>query len=287
MVDVPCRTGEGPLWHPDEACLYWMDIPNGHLFRYETRGGTFARVLEGPVLGAATLQRDGGIALCGIHGAVWTWRGELREVVPQIGGIRGTRFNDAIADPVGRILSGTMPTPATRSALWLIDLSGTTRRLVDDLGQSNGMAWSADASRLYHVDTHDAVLRVFDYDVDAGALAGGRVVMRFDGQGVPDGMAIDDDGCLWIALWGGGAVVRIDDMGRELARLAVPTPNVSSVAFGGDDLSDLYITTAGGDDRGRHDAVAGSLFVAREIARGLPLHRSDLRVATDGARPGE
>jgi D-xylonolactonase len=255
-----------------------MDIPNGHLFRYDTRANAVSRVLEGPVLGAATLQHDGSLALLGIHGNVWRWQGELRSLIPGIPDVRGTRFNDALADPSGRILAGTLPTADATSTLLAIEPDGSSRAVVRDLGQSNGMALSQDHHTLYHVDTRARVVRAFRYDEETGIPASPRVVAEFsEGDGVPDGMALDVEGCVWVAMWGGGCVIRLNAKGERKEELRVPTSQVSSVAFGGPDLSDLYITTAGGDDRARHGARAGCLFVARPGVRGVARHRSVLQ----------
>lgn len=287
VVDVPCRTGEAPLWHHDEACVYWMDIPNGHLFRYSVASGQFARVLAGPVIGALTLQRDGTLAVLGIHGGTWLWKDQsLQPVFGEIPAVRGTRFNDAVADSMGRILSGTMPTSRRTSTLFAIEPNGDCRELIVKLGQSNGMAFSADQRTLYHVDTRARVVRAYAYDGEAGLVSSPTVLAQLEGsEGVPDGMAIDEEGMLWVALWGGGAVVRLDSRGNEIARLRVPVPQVSSVAFGGADLSELYITTAGGDDRARYGPLAGSLFRARPGVRGLSPNRSALLEPVPNAKP--
>ena len=256
-----------------------MDIPNGHLLRYRTGDGAAERVFSGPVLGAATLQRDGGIVLLGIHGTVFDWHGRGARVLrADLEPVRGTRFNDAIADSSGRVLSGTMPTAARASCLLRIEPDGSDRVVVRGLGQSNGMALSADERVLFHVDTREAVLRAYDYDVERGEPRSPRIVRRFDAEeGKPDGMAADEEGLLWVAMWGGGCVIRVDPTsGREVSRVHVPAPLTSSVAFGGADRSDLYVTTAGGDDRASHGELAGSLFVTRPGVRGAPLHRSDL-----------
>lgn len=274
---MPCRTGEGPLWHPEESAVYWMDIPNGHLFRYGTGNGKVIRVLDGPVLGAAALQRDGGIALFGGHGGIWMWAGELHTVSDETAGVRGTRFNDAIADPTGRVLSGTMPTVTAPSVLHAIEPNGEARVVVEGLGQSNGMALSHDGRTLFHVDTKAGLVRAFDYDVDTGCPRSPHVITRFPStEGVPDGLAMDEEGSLWVAMWGGGCVLRVNATGRIIGKLVVPTPLVSSVAFGGAELSDLFITTAGGDNRRQHGLLAGSLFHAAPGVRGLERHRSAL-----------
>jgi D-xylonolactonase len=254
-----------------------MDIPDGHLFRYDVRRDTTDQVLEGPVLGAMTLQRDGSLAVLGIHGGVWLWRGELHTAMTSLAGVEGTRFNDALADPMGRILSGTMPTSGRSSALYSLEPNAEFRVVVPDLGQSNGMALSEDRRTLYHVDTRAGTLRAYAYEVDTGDVGASTVIAWFpERDGVPDGLAMDEDGCLWVAMWGSGRVLRLDQGGRTIGTLQVGTPLVSSIAFGGPDLSDLYITTAGGDDRGRNGPLAGSLFRAAPGVRGLPRQRSAL-----------
>ena len=257
-----------------------MDIPNGVLFRFDPATGDVARVVEGAVLGAATLQRDGSLALLGFHGEVWCWRGEQRVALATIPAMRGTRFNDAIADRTGRILGGTMPTRTQPSALYSIEPDGDHRVVISGLGQSNGMALSDDQHTLYHVDTRARVVRAYPYDEEHGTTGTPRILARFAGTDVvPDGMALDEEGCLWVAMWGGGCVVRLDASGERVGTMRVPTPLVSSVAFGGPHLSDLYITTAGRDDRERHGPLAGSLFIARPDVRGVERHRSALRIA--------
>ena len=255
-----------------------MDIPNGRLFRFAPAGGTADEVLQGPVLGGATVQRDGGLALFGVHGAVLSWRdGTLREHLNATPGVRGTRFNDAIADPLGRVLSGSMPTGSRKSALYLFERDGTSRTAASELGQSNGMAFSADNQTLYHADTRLGVVCAYAYDAHNGVLGGRRVITEFvKADGVPDGMALDEEGCLWVALWGGGCVVRVDAHGRRIDRISLPVRRVSSVAFGGDDLRDVYITTAGGDDRQTNGPLAGALFRTRVNTSGLPRHLSAL-----------
>ena len=279
VSDTRCRTGEGPLWHPEKASLYWMDIPNGHLFRYDPRNDGVERVFEGPVLGAATLQKDGTIALFGIHGGIWLWRETRLDVVTAIPEARGTRFNDALADPSGRVLSGTMPTPARPSVVYAIEPNGRYRVVLDGLGQSNGMALSADHRTLFHVDTRATLVRACAYEVETGDARAPRVLAQFaSSDGVPDGAALDEEGCLWVAMWGGGSVLRLNPDGRVMDRARLPTPLVSSVAFGGGELSDLYITTAGGDERERNGPTAGSLFRASPGVRGVARYRSALRL---------
>lgn len=258
-----------------------MDIPNGALYRHRLGDQAVQRVLSGPVLGAATLQRDGGIALLGIHGKVFVRKdGTSRPILDAMECVRGTRFNDAVADSSGAVLSGTMPTAERRSMLVRVEPDGRHRVVVRDLAQSNGMSLSADERTLYHVDTRAAVLRAYDYEAGSGEPRSPRVVKRFEAaHGRPDGMAADEEGFLWVAMWGGGCVLRLEPTsGREVDRIRVPTPLTTSVAFGGDDLSDLFVTTAGGDHRAEHGALAGSVFCARPGVRGRPRRRSALEV---------
>ncbi len=179
------------------------------------------------------------------------------------------RFNDAKPDPAGRFVVGTMGDPVRpgSGSLWSVS-SGRSTRLLDDLTISNGLCWSADGSTMFHIDTPTQRIDAFDYDLDRGALSGRRTVVEIPADvGAPDGMTIDTDGGLWVALWGGSAVHRYVD-GALDAIVAVPTPYVTCPAFVGSDLDIMVITTASEPD-GRTGG-AGDVYVADTGCRGRP-----------------
>lgn len=272
IADYECECGEGPLWHPFEKRLYWVDIPKGRLFRYDPAAGGHEQCLEGEELGGFTIQADGSLLLFLARGAVRIWRdGELTTVIEDIPDEVETRFNDVIADPAGRVYCGTMPTPNRLGRLYRLDTDGTLTMLLEDVGCSNGMGFTPDRKRMYHTDSPARTIYLFDYDRVTGGLSGRREFVSIpEGQGVPDGMTVDAEGCVWSAIWDGGCLIRFTPDGREDRRIAFPAKKVSSVTFGGDDYSDMYVTTAGGNKKETEGAGAGALFRVRTGIRGVP-----------------
>lgn len=275
IADYACVVGEGPLWHPDERRLYWLDIERGRIFRYEPDSGAHEPVFQGEPVGGATLQEDGALLLFMARGAVAIWRdGQLSPVIDEIAAERASRFNDVIADPAGRVFCGTMPTGEQPGRLYRLDPPHTLD-VIQPVGQPNGMGFSPDRSLLYHTDTKQRRIFVSQYDHASGALTNQRVFVEIAPElGVPDGMTVDAEGFVWSANWGGGCLLRFDPDGTEVARIAFPASNVSSVTFGGADYSDIYVTTAGGDDKAANGPGAGALFRLRLGIRGLPEFRS-------------
>lgn len=273
IADYGCVTGEGPLWHEAEGRLYWVDIPRARLLRYEPGTGRHEEVYrggEGEVSGGFTIQNDGALLLFGERGTVRVWRdGAVATVIEEIEAERGSRFNDVIADPEGRVWCGTMPDGERPGRLYRLDPDGTLTVVLEDAGLSNGMGFTPDHSGMYHTDSAKGTITLYDYDQMDGTLANGRVIVSVPGEaGVPDGMAVDEEGDVWSARWDGGALYRYRPDGTELARVAFPARQVSSVTFGGPGYEDAYVTTAGGDDRTRNGAGAGALFRVRLGVRG-------------------
>ena len=276
IADYACVTGEGPLWHPDEQRLYWVDIPKGRLFRYEPASGQHEQCLEGEALGGFTIQADGALLLFMARGAVKIWRaGELTTVIDEIPDERSTRFNDVIADPAGRVFCGTMPTAERPGRLYRLDPDGTLTKLLDGIGCSNGMGFTLDRRQMYYTDSTAHEIYLFDYDQATGAITNRRVFARnAPEEGMPDGMTVDAEGYVWSARWDGGCLVRYAPDGTEERRIAFPARKVSSVTFGGPDYTDIYVTTAGGDNKAAEGWGAGALFRLNLGIRGLPEFRS-------------
>lgn len=284
LVDLPCETGEGPLWHPDERALFWLDIPPGRVYRYDPVTGENALVYEhdGPV-GGMTIQEDGGFLLFGAAGRIVQWlAGEIKTVVDEIPAERETRFNDVIADPAGRVYCGTMPKPDGMAALYRLDTDGSIHLVYDDIAQSNGMGFTADERSMFLTDTRFRAIYRMDYDKATGELDNRRAIIRTpQDNGAPDGMAVDADDTIWSARWGGHGLFRYALDGELLGQVRFPVSNVSSIAFGGDDYATAFVTTAtGGAKRGPEvGELAGSLFAVDLGVRGKPPFRSRIRVA--------
>ncbi len=266
VADTRLACGEGTRWHEGEQKLYWLDIPTGSIYRYDPRQGRHERVYAGGVIGGLTIQADGSLLLFMARGAVRIWNqklGELRTVVEELPEEGEARFNDVIADPEGRVFCGTLSTstPPRPRCLYRLERDGKITRLLEGIGISNGMGFTPDLRQMYYTDSSKGEIYVFDYERRSGALRNQRVLIRIPAsEGEPDGMTVDAEGCLWSARWNGGCVVRFSPEGREVLRVKVPARKVSCLAFGGRDHQDIYISTAGGDNRKEEGPGAGALF---------------------------
>jgi sugar lactone lactonase YvrE len=276
IADYQCQTGEGPMWHPDEQRVYWCDIPAGRLFRYDPAMGEHELCYEGVPVGGFTVQADGALLFFMTKGTVKIWReGELTTVVDEIPDERETRFNDVIADPAGRVFCGTMPTRDRLGRLYRLDPDGTLTTVLDGIGCSNGMGFTPDRKRMYYTDSHKREIYLFDYDRATGELDNQRVFVQTpEGEGIPDGMTVDAEGCVWSARWNGGCLVRYTPDGVEERRIAFPALKVSSVIFGGPDYTDMYVTTAGGNHKAEEGEGAGALFRLNLGIKGVSEFRS-------------
>jgi len=281
IADYQCQIGENPLWHPLERRLYWTDITGGRLFRYDPATGKHEQCYSGPPVGGFTIQADGTLLLFMARGAIAQWRdGQFDYIVEEIADEQESRFNDVIADPIGRVFCGTMPTPTRPGRLYRLDLDGVLHLLLEGIGISNGMAFTLDRRQMYYTDSEALCIYIFDYDEKTGALTNQRVWLRTpEGAGTPDGMTVDSQGDVWSARWDDSALYRYTPDGLEERRIAFPARKVSSVIFGGDDLNDLYVTTALMDGtKGEEGAGAGALFRLRLDIRGLPEFFSRVRI---------
>ena len=280
IANYHCETGEGPLWHATEKRLYWVDIPQGRLFRYHPASGTHEIVYEGEVIGGFTVQADGALLLFMAKGAIKLWcDGVLTTVIESIPGEEAFRFNDVIADPAGRVFCGTMTAgddPATeRGRLYRLDTDGTIMKVLDGIGVSNGMGFTPDRKQMYYTDSFPArTIYRFDYDEATGAITNQQVfatVPEDQGEGIPDGMTVDVEGYVWSARWDGHCLVRYAPDGGEDRRILFPTSKkISSAVFGGDDYNDLYVTTAGGHEKEANGPDAGFLFRVDPGVSGVP-----------------
>jgi len=281
IADYACVTGEGPLWHPEEQRLYWVDIPPGKIFRYDPATGQHEQFYQGSeAIGGFTFQEDGSLLLFGARGAIGILRdGEVTAIIPEIAEEADGRFNDVIAAPGGRVFCGTMPTDAHDGRLYRLDPDGTLTTLLEGVTVSNGLGFTPDRRGIYHTDTSKKTITLFDFDEATGAISNARSFLDLNGKGeigMPDGMTVDVEGCVWSARWDGGVLVRYAPDGSELLRVAFPARKVSSAVFGGPDYADLYVTTAGGHDKASNGPGAGALFRLRPGVRGVPEFRSQI-----------
>jgi sugar lactone lactonase YvrE len=261
--------GEGPCWAPAEGALYWTDIPAHRMHRLAA-GGAHTSWDAGQPVGAIVPRAGGGLALAAKDGfwAMGPGGGELTLLAPVEADVPGNRMNDGACDRAGRFFAGTMAEDESPGAgtLYRLGPDHEATPVLAGVSISNGIGWSLDESRMYYVDSPAGRVDVFDYDAASGAIGNRRVFAAVGGdEVVPDGLAVDADGCVWVALWGGGAIVRYRPTGRLDRTLEIPAANVTNCAFGGDNLATLYITTAAGPG-----ARGGALFSCLPGAAGLP-----------------
>jgi sugar lactone lactonase YvrE len=272
VADYQCQVGEGPLWHPMEERVYWTDITTGRMFWYEPSSGKHAQFYQGEVVGGFTIQADGTLLLFMAKGAVAILRnGKLEYVVKEIPDERESRFNDVIADPAGRVFCGTMPTPQRPGRLYRLDTDGSLTLLLEGIGISNGMGFTRNRKRMYYTDSRARKIYLFDYDARTGSISNQRTFVETpEGEGIPDGMTVDSLGYVWSARWDGSALYRYTPRGNPERRIAFPAKKVSSVIFGGKDLTDIYVTTAGGQNKAQEGPGAGGLFRLNLGIAGMP-----------------
>jgi sugar lactone lactonase YvrE len=275
VADVGAILGEGPVWVERESALYWVDIKNGKVFRLDESGsrsewrtpfrvGSLAPREGGGFVGGT----DEGIALVDLEA------GAFEIVARPEAHLAHNRFNDGKVDRQGRFWAGTMDDRERGSAgtLYRIDPNLDCTAIDGGYVITNGPAFSPDGRLMYHSDTARQVTYLFDVGADGGA-ANRRVFLKFgQGDGYPDGMTVDREGCLWIAFWGGWCVRRFSPAGEMLQAIELPVEQPSSCVFGGPDLDRLYVTSA---TKGLDEASlamqpkAGGLFMLSPGVRGL------------------
>lgn len=244
VIDSGALLGEGPVWAGDS--LWWVDIEGQLIHRTDPEtGNDHITHLDTPV-GAAIPRSQGGWVAGVRDGVVIVAPDGVVEQRIQIeAGNTDSRMNDAKCDPAGRLLTGTMTHGGRRSSLYSIDADWTVTTIFTGVGISNGLGWSPDATRMYYIDTPTMGVDVIDYDVATGAVENRRPLIQIgEGAGFPDGMTVDVDGCLWVAFWDGWCVRRYDPEGHLMRTLELPVSRVTSCTFGGDDLDQLFITSA-------------------------------------------
>ena len=272
MADYRCETGEGPLWHPMERQVYWSDIPRGRIFRLNPFSRRHEQIYEGRIVGGYTIQSDGSLLLFMDRGSVAVWRdGKLEYLVNKMDGETDNRFNDVAADPAGRVFCGTMPTDTRSATLYRMDTDGSVTTVLEGVGLSNGIGFSPDQKQMYYTDSLARKIYIFDYDIDSGDITNQRVFVETPDDGsIPDGMTVDAEGYVWGARWDGSSLYRYNPDGEQVVQIQFPAKKVSSVIFGGVDLTDMYVTTAGGGNKAEEGPGAGGLFRLNVGIQGKP-----------------
>lgn len=278
VCDSHSSLGEGPLWDSRTGRLYWVDIYGHRIHSFDPKlPGQYETFEPGPFVSAIVPRASGGFVVTledGFYGYD-PESGACTPIALEEAELKGNRFNDGKCDPAGRFVAGTMSRtdePACGS-LYSLGVDGKAQKLLGDVGCSNGLAWSADGKTLYYVDSSRQEISAFDYDLASGSIGGRRVACAIPAEdSTPDGMTIDAEGMLWLAHWRGWKVTRWNPVtGAKLGEIPMPVERVTSVAFGGEQLDELYITTARVDVTPEQEAGqphAGGLFRVKVGIRG-------------------
>ncbi|MFT3702401.1 MAG: SMP-30/gluconolactonase/LRE family protein [Agriterribacter sp.] len=277
-LDAKAFLAEGVLWHPLENRLYWVNIEGKELHLYDPETGIDKSFFLDERVGTVVPVKGGGALVAlqnGIH-FINTENGSLHLLVNPLPN-SNIRFNDGKCDPQGRFWVGSMHLDQTESAasLYRLDTDGTVHEMVDQVTVSNGIAWTKDSTTMYYVDSPLKRIDAFDFDATTGSIANRRTIAVVpQGMGEPDGITIDTEGKLWVALWGGSCVARFDpSSGALMEKIEVAAPHVSSCTFGGKDLDILYISTAREgltEEQLQKYPESGGLFSAQPAAKGVP-----------------
>ncbi len=282
LVDAHALVGEGPLWDERLQVLYWVDILNSKVYVYDPATGENRGMDVGQHVGTVVLREAGGLMLAVQQGfaSFDPESQDLSLIANPEAHVTGNRFNDGKCDPGGRFWAGTMAyeDPKDSGGLYRLDTDLSVHTIFDGVGISNGIVWSLDHTTMYYIDTLRQNVRAYDYDNDTGDIANERVAVAVpDDAGMPDGMAIDADGMLWVAHYGGSRVCRWNPhSGALMEKIDLPVTQVTACAFGGANLDTLYITSAAQQldaaDLARQP-LAGGLFAIQMPYQGVPSFR--------------
>lgn len=278
--ELKTMLGEAPVWEKNSQSLYFVDILEKKLYIYETLTGNKVSYDMPSYISCFAIGDDGYIYVMLIDG-LYRFDEETKTLTyissPEDHD-SDHRFNDGKCDSKGRFYVGSMENTYTNStgSLYYIDETMTFKKVLHHaFTVPNGLAWNDAIGKFYHVDTIKKDVNAYEYDSITGKLGEKKTIIHFeDGEGSPDGMVIDDEGMLWIAHWDAYKIGRWDPMiGNKIDEIAIPCERPTSLAFGGNDMKDLYITTASLEDA--KGLYAGSLYKVRVEVGGQ--HMTDFR----------
>jgi sugar lactone lactonase YvrE len=274
---APSLLGESPCWDARSNQFSWVDVLRPTVQVCDSEGNLLSELSLPSHVGAALPAAAGGwlVALTDRLAHLQP-DGTLRDVVPLEPDLFGNRANDAKCDPSGRAWVGTMSYAESRDegSLYRLDTGPKITLVLDGIGVSNGLAWSPDVHTMYFIDTVSEEVRAYPFDLDSGRIGEPRTLVTVNrADGLPDGMCSDDEGYLWVALWGGGSVRRYAPDGRLDTVVEVPVSYTTSCCFGGPNLDHLFITSARRDleqDPLGEQPLAGSVWAVQPGVTGRP-----------------
>lgn len=268
FADFRAELGEGPLWDTGRQRLWFVDIMRGHVHQFDPAAGHDVIFEIGQPVGAVANAAQGDL-ICAVRDGfvrLDPQTGRLSPFAEVEKHLPRNRMNDGYVDARGRFWAGTMSMDGVRNqgALYCLAPDGSVTQHLSGVTTSNGIDWTADSTRMYYIDTGEPRIDLFDFDLDRGAIAHRRPFVSIDpAEGKPDGLIVDAEDHVWVALWRGGQVRRYAPDGELVHTVQLPTPLTTKPAFGGRNLTDLYITSAfiqlTADERAASPA-AGALF---------------------------
>ncbi len=278
MTDVTCaldcraELGEGPLWDVAEQRLYWVNIKQREIHRFDPATGRDEVWKTPEAVGSLALRAQGGLVVALRSGFFFfePSTGVFQPIVEPEPERRENRFNDGKPDRQGRFWAGSMhdPEKLPTGGLYRLDIDHTCKRLVDNVVCSNSLCWSPDGRVMYYGDSYARKVWAWDFDTATGEIANRRVFAeRPAEEGFPDGATVDSEGGVWVAYWQGWRVTRFDPAGKVERVVKMPVEKPTCPAFGGKDLDICYVTSAwiGGERQGQ----AGSIFAFQPGVKGV------------------
>jgi sugar lactone lactonase YvrE len=277
VLDAKARLGEAAIWYPDQKVLYWIDnVANElHIFDPATKNDVVYKLPNQP---GTVVPMKNGNSLIAMDNGIFEWNKEdnsLTFFVENPEQPIGSRYNDGKCDPSGRLWVGMYAEEKKQCGLYRIEADKSIKKMLSDIITSNGIVWSLDKTKMYYIDTPTRMVQQFDYDDASGEISNRKIIINFaEGTGNPDGSTLDSEGMLWVAHWGGACVSRWNpETGKMIGKVEVPCREVTSVAFGGEDLSTLYITTVRewvDNETLEKYPYSGGLFSVKPGVKGIP-----------------